>query len=71
MAYAGCTIGVTGGTPPYTFSISVTSNNPPLPEGMSINTSTGVVSSALIGGQERTVRSLSSTMPRTHRRAPR
>jgi hypothetical protein len=51
MAYAGCTIGVTGGTPPYTFSISVTSNNPPLPEGMSINTSTGVVSSALIGGQ--------------------
>lgn len=50
-AYAGCTIAVTGGTPPYTFSTSVTSNHPPLPEGMSINASTGVVSSALIGGQ--------------------
>jgi len=51
MAYAGCTIVVTGGTPPYAFSVSVTSNNPPLPEGMSINASTGVVSSSLLGGQ--------------------
>jgi hypothetical protein len=49
--YAGCTIGVTGGAPPYSFSVSVTSNNPPLPEGMALNASIGVVSSALIGGQ--------------------
>jgi hypothetical protein len=42
---------VTGGTPPYTFSLNVNSNNPPLPEGMSLNAATGVVSSTLIGGQ--------------------
>jgi hypothetical protein len=49
--YAGCTITATGGTPPYTFSLDTSGNFPPLPEGMALNASTGVVSSALIGGQ--------------------
>jgi hypothetical protein len=50
-AYAGCTIAATGGSPPYTFSVSASSNYPPLPEGMTLNSSTGAISSALIGGQ--------------------
>lgn len=50
-AYAGCTISATGGTRPYAFSYSTSSNFPPLPEGLSLNASTGVVSSSLIGGQ--------------------
>ncbi len=49
--YAGCTITATGGTPPYTFSLDSSGSFPPLPEGMVLNASTGVVSSALIGGQ--------------------
>jgi hypothetical protein len=50
-AYEGCTIAATGGTPPYTFSISSSASISPLPEGMSLNASTGDVTSALIGGQ--------------------
>jgi len=51
-AYAGCTITASGGTPPYTFSLSTDEvDYPPLPEGMSLNASTGDISSALIGGQ--------------------
>jgi hypothetical protein len=50
-AYAGCTISATGGSPPYTFSISNSADFPPLPEGMALNASTGAVSSSLIGGQ--------------------
>ncbi len=50
-AYAGCTISATGGSPPYTFSVSTSPNYPPLPEGMSLSAATGVVSSSLIGGQ--------------------
>jgi hypothetical protein len=50
-AYAGCEIVASGGFPPYTYSVSTNSNFPPLPEGMSLNASTGNVSSSLIGGQ--------------------
>ena len=50
-AYAGCTIQATGGTPPYTFSYNTTDNYPPLPEGLSIDPSSGVISSSQIGGQ--------------------
>ena len=49
--YTGCTISASGGTPPYTFSVTNSLSYPPLPEGMTLNPSTGVISSALIGGQ--------------------
>ena len=50
-AYVGCTIGATGGTPPYTFSVDSNGKYPPLPEGMSINASTGKITASVIGGQ--------------------
>jgi hypothetical protein len=50
-AYAGCAIVATGGSPPYTFSLAVNPNVPPLPEGMSLDATTGAISSSLIGGQ--------------------
>lgn len=50
-SYAGCTIMATGGAPPYTYSVSTSGNYPPLPEGMSLNPSTGAVTSSQIGGQ--------------------
>ena len=51
-AYAGCTIVASGGTPPYAYSLSTDIIDfPPLPEGMSLNPSTGQVTSSLIGGQ--------------------
>jgi fibronectin type 3 domain-containing protein len=51
-AYAGCTIVASGGSPPYTYSLSTdVADYPTLPEGMSLNSSTGVISSSLIGGQ--------------------
>jgi len=50
-AYAGCTIIASGGVPPYTFSVGTNASFPPLPEGMSLNATTGNVSSSLIGGQ--------------------
>jgi hypothetical protein len=50
-AYAGCTISVSGGSLPYTFSVSTDSNYPSLPEGLSLSATTGQISSARIGGQ--------------------
>ena len=50
-AYAGCTIVASGGSPPYTFSVAENSSVPPLPEGMSLDATTGAISSSLIGGQ--------------------
>jgi hypothetical protein len=50
-AYAGCTIVANGGTPPYKFSLNTSPNFPPLPEGMSLNATTGSIGSSLIGGQ--------------------
>jgi hypothetical protein len=50
-AYVGCTIVAVGGTPPYTFSASTSPSNPPLPEGMVIKPTTGVVRGPVVGGQ--------------------
>jgi uncharacterized protein (TIGR03437 family) len=44
------TLTASGGTPPYTWSV-VTSTGVALPEGMSLNPSTGVVSSTQVNGQ--------------------
>ena len=49
--YAGCTISASGGTSPYTFSVSTNVNYPPLPEGMALNATTGKITSSRIGGQ--------------------
>ena len=50
-AYSGCTIAATGGTPPYTFSVDNNGKFAPLPEGMSIDESTGKITATIIGGQ--------------------
>src|SRR6202451_114394 len=50
-AYAGCRIVASGGSPPYTYSVSTNASFPPLPEGMSLHPTTGNVTSSLIGGQ--------------------
>jgi hypothetical protein len=46
-----CTLVAKGGTPPYTFSVSADVTYPPLPEGMSLDASSGRITSAQIGGQ--------------------
>ncbi len=51
MAYAGCTIAATGGTPPYTFTVDSNGKYAPLPEGMSIDEATGKITASVIGGQ--------------------
>ena len=50
QAYS-CTLAASGGTSSYAFSVTNSSSYAQLPEGMSLNSSTGVVSSALVGGQ--------------------
>ncbi|MET3105801.1 hypothetical protein AAKU58_000614 [Oxalobacteraceae bacterium GrIS 1.18] len=50
-AYAGCTISSTGGTPPYSYCVSQSASNPPLPEGMTINAKTGAINASKINGQ--------------------
>ena len=50
-AYVGCTLVATGGTPPYTFSVSSNTSYPPLPEGLNLNSSTGAITSSQVGGQ--------------------
>jgi len=50
-AYADCTIAATGGNPPYSFSVDDSGSYPPLPEGMSLDASSGQITSPLIGGQ--------------------
>jgi hypothetical protein len=47
--YAAPVLTATGGTPPYTWSVTQAAST--LPEGMAINSSTGVISSASVGGQ--------------------
>ena len=48
QAYAGCTISVTGGVPPYVFGYSTTSGTG-LVEGLTLSTTTGVVSGTVYG----------------------
>jgi len=50
-AYAGCKLVATGGTAPYSFSVSSSADYPSLPEGLSLDAATGNITSALIGGQ--------------------
>jgi Putative Ig domain len=49
QTYAAPAMAATGGVPPYTWS--VTTADATLPEGMAINSSTGIISSASVGGQ--------------------
>jgi hypothetical protein len=53
--YVGCTLQASGGTPPYTFGVATTTPAsspaiPPLPEGMILNPTTGLISSPVVGG---------------------
>ncbi|MGD0282066.1 MAG: putative Ig domain-containing protein [Dissulfurispiraceae bacterium] len=49
QSYTAPALTATGGTAPYTWS--VTSSDATLPEGMSINATTGVISASKVGGQ--------------------
>jgi hypothetical protein len=48
QTYAGCTLAVTGGVPPYTFGFSTTSGNG-LVEGLQLSSTTGVISGIVAG----------------------
>jgi hypothetical protein len=50
-AYTGCAIAASGGSPPYSWTVSASPNYPPLPEGIALSAATGALSSAQIGGQ--------------------
>jgi hypothetical protein len=50
-AYVGCTISVSGGTPPYSFATSTNVNYPTLPEGLALNATSGQISSKWVGAQ--------------------
>jgi hypothetical protein len=50
-AYAGCTVSATGGTPPYTFGVSQAGKYAPLPEGITMDSATGAITSTKITGQ--------------------
>jgi hypothetical protein len=50
-AYSGCTLVVTGGSAPYRFSVDATGTYAPLPEGLVVNSTTGIISSSEIGGE--------------------
>jgi hypothetical protein len=52
QAYSGCTIAASGGTAPLALSTDTAPYSyATLPEGMALNTSTGAITSSLIGGQ--------------------
>jgi hypothetical protein len=55
QSYSGCTIAATGGTSPYSYAWSTSQSYAALPEGMSFNSSTGAITSSLVGGQGRYV----------------
>ncbi len=50
QAYS-CTLAASGGTSPYTFSVVSSPSYAPLPEGMALDGTTGVIASSLVGGQ--------------------
>ncbi len=50
-SYAGCTVTAAGGTAPLTFGWSESNSYSALPEGLVLDTSTGIISSSLIGAQ--------------------
>ena len=47
--YSSTALSASGGVPPYTWSVTTADST--LPEGMTINPATGVISSAAVGGQ--------------------
>ncbi len=48
-AYAGCTLTATGGTPPYAWRYSTARGTTTIPEGLTLNPATGVISGTVTG----------------------